>query len=177
MFVDNCTQLFVKGRIFASFKQLDQAADMFLEAWAVSKSHNGKRISCSFSQDTKKRKAAVVPLEDPPISTHEHSVSLKEQTKCPFKILYSYVNHKEINKKPGIFYQVKITTVDPKHTCQMSVAQHRLALQRAERRQIGNQHCRNARYPVSIIRETPSLYSCSLTHVIKVRTKTQGTLF
>jgi hypothetical protein len=136
MFVDNCTQLFEKGRIFASFKQLDQTADMFLEAWAVSKSHNGKRISCSFSQDTRKKKAPVVPLEDPPISSREHSVSLKEQTKCPFKILYSYVNHKEINKKPGIFYRVKITTVDPNHTCQMSVAQHRLALQRGGKLEI-----------------------------------------
>ena len=31
-FVENCQQLFPVGRIFASYKQLDQVANMFLEA-------------------------------------------------------------------------------------------------------------------------------------------------
>ena len=129
MFAVNCNLLFPKGRLFASSKQLDQVADTFLEAWAVSKLVNGKKISCSFSED-RKRKSTVFPIEDPPGSTREHPISLKEQIKCPFKILFSLVGHKEINKKPGIFYRVKITNVDPNHTCRMSVAHHHLALQR-----------------------------------------------
>ena len=146
----NCNQLFQKGRLFASFKQLGQVAEMFLEAWAVSKSHNGKRISCSFSENTRKRKATVIPLEDSPVSTREHSATRKQQTKCPFKILYSYVEHKEINKKPGIFYQVKITTVDPNHTCKMPVC-CTSSFGFAEAGKSGNKHCRNARYPFTII--------------------------
>jgi hypothetical protein len=38
-FQQKISQLFSPGRIFASFKQLDQAADMFLGAWAVKKIH------------------------------------------------------------------------------------------------------------------------------------------
>ena len=130
MFVINCNLLFPKGRLFASSKQLDQVAEMFLEAWAISKSLSGKKISCSYSEDTRKRKSNVFLVEDPTSSTREHSTSLKDQIKCPFKILFALVKHKEMNKKPGIFYRVKITNVDPNHTCLMSVPHHRLALQR-----------------------------------------------
>jgi hypothetical protein len=119
MFAVNFNQLFPKGRLFASSKQLKQVADMFLEAWAVSKSVYGKKISCSFSED-RKRKSSVFPIEDPTGSTREHPVSLKEQIKCPFKILFSLVGHKEINRKPKICFQVRITNVDPNHTCKLS---------------------------------------------------------
>ncbi len=33
-FAENCLLLFPKGRIFASEKQIEQAADMFMDAWA-----------------------------------------------------------------------------------------------------------------------------------------------
>jgi hypothetical protein len=41
-------QLFPSGRIFASFKQLDQAADMFLGAWAIKKTSHSKSIQCAY---------------------------------------------------------------------------------------------------------------------------------
>jgi hypothetical protein len=39
-------KLFPPGRIFTSFKQLDQATDMFLGAWAVKKTTHSKSIQC-----------------------------------------------------------------------------------------------------------------------------------
>ena len=33
-FAENCLLLFPKGRIFASEKQIEQAADMFMDDWA-----------------------------------------------------------------------------------------------------------------------------------------------
>jgi hypothetical protein len=73
-FVENCQPLFPLGRIFASHKQLDQVAKMFLEAWAISKAHNGKKISCHLGPQLKKRKK---PSLDAP---REHPTTLKQQT-------------------------------------------------------------------------------------------------
>ncbi len=46
-FQHKIAKLFPPGRIFASFKQLDQAADMFLGAWAVKKTTHFKSIQCA----------------------------------------------------------------------------------------------------------------------------------
>jgi hypothetical protein len=43
-FQHKISQLFASGRIFASFKQLDQVADMFLDAWAAKKTTHSKSI-------------------------------------------------------------------------------------------------------------------------------------
>jgi hypothetical protein len=50
--------LFPCGRIFASFKQLDRAVDMFLVAWAIKKTMHSKSIQYSYSSthDKKDRK-------------------------------------------------------------------------------------------------------------------------
>jgi hypothetical protein len=57
-FQHKISKLFPPGRIFASFKQLDQAADMFLGAWAVKKTTHSKSIPCAYSSahDKKYRK-------------------------------------------------------------------------------------------------------------------------
>jgi hypothetical protein len=44
---------------------------------------------------------------------------LKEQ-KCPFKILYSFQDKKGAEKKHNIYYHVKITSVDYKHTSELA---------------------------------------------------------
>ena len=61
-FQHKIAQLFPSGRIFASFKQLDQAADMFLGAWAVKKTTHSKSIQCTYSanHDKKDRKHADI---------------------------------------------------------------------------------------------------------------------
>jgi hypothetical protein len=43
-FQHKIAQLFAPGHIFASYKQLDQAADMFLGAWAIKKTNHSKSI-------------------------------------------------------------------------------------------------------------------------------------
>jgi hypothetical protein len=59
-FQHKIAQLFPSGCIFASFKQLDQAADTFLGAWAVKKTTHSKSIQCAYSatHDKKDRKHA-----------------------------------------------------------------------------------------------------------------------
>jgi hypothetical protein len=85
IFTKNCTHLFEKGHIFASFKQLDHpGADMVLEAWEdVLKSHTGKHISCSFSLYLRK-KTTLLPLENPAASTHEHPLTLNSKQSVLF---------------------------------------------------------------------------------------------
>jgi hypothetical protein len=54
-FQQKISQLFAPGHMFASFKQLDQAADMFLGAWAVKKTSHSKSICCAYSETHEKK--------------------------------------------------------------------------------------------------------------------------
>jgi hypothetical protein len=47
--------LLPKGRIFVSFKQLDQVSKMFLDAWAINKVHVTKGIPCFYSKTSNKK--------------------------------------------------------------------------------------------------------------------------
>jgi hypothetical protein len=116
-------QLFPSGCIFASFKQLDQAADMFLGAsWAVKKTTHSKSIHCAYSatQDKKDRKHADISKRQ------KLEPTLKSVYKCPFIIWYSFVGYckNKALKKPAIFYHVKISHVNFHHTCQMTTIFH-----------------------------------------------------
>jgi hypothetical protein len=42
-FANNYLLLFAKDCVFASEKQIKQAADMFMDAWACQKTHDGKK--------------------------------------------------------------------------------------------------------------------------------------
>jgi hypothetical protein len=122
------SKIFPSGRIFASFKQLDQAADMFLGAWAVKKTTHSKSIQCAYSSShDKKRKHAD------PSRRRKLEPTLKDIYKCPFMIRYSFVAYSKNRavKKPDIFYHVKITTVNFVHTCQLTTIFHRQALQKS----------------------------------------------
>jgi hypothetical protein len=122
-------QLFPVGRIFASFKQIDQAADMFLGAWAIKKTSHSKRIQCAYSATHNKK-----DRKHPGVSKRRKlEPTLKPVYKCPFIIRYSFVAYckNRALKKPDIFYHVKITQVNYDHTCQMSTIFHRQALQKA----------------------------------------------
>ena len=85
-FAENCLLLFPKGRVFASEKQIDQVADMFMDGWAYKKSHGGKKIMCHYGVSFKKKKPAVVDCLIP----REITPSPKETCCCPFKIMYSH---------------------------------------------------------------------------------------
>jgi hypothetical protein len=122
-------KMFPSGHIFASFKQLDQAADMFLGAWAVKKTTHSKSIQCAYSSahDKKSRKHAD------PLRRQKLEPYLKDIYKCSFMIRYSFVAYSKNRavKKPDIFYHVKITAVNFVHTCQLTTIFHRQALQKS----------------------------------------------
>jgi hypothetical protein len=103
-FADNCFLLFPKDRIFASEKQIEQVADMFMDAWwACRKAHDQKKIICHYGLSSKKKKVSTVD----PLSQRETLEMRKEQCKCPFKIMYSHQGKRASVKKPGIFYHAK----------------------------------------------------------------------
>ena len=146
--------LFPSGRMFASFKQIDQAADMFLGAWAIKKTMHSKSIQCSYSSthDKKDRK------HPNPDKRRKLEPTLKSVYKCPFIIRYSFVAYckNKALKKPDIFYRVKITHVNFVHTCQMTTIFHRQAVQKAG----GLQPDLNGLNDImSLLREKPMLQS------------------
>jgi hypothetical protein len=101
--------------LFASFKQIDQAADMFLGAWAIKKTVHSKSIQCSYSSmhDKKDRK------HPNPDKRCKLEPTLKSVYKCPFIIRYSFVAY------------CKKTHVNFVHTCQMPTIFHRQVLQKS----------------------------------------------
>jgi hypothetical protein len=117
--------LFPKDRIFASEKQTDQVAAMFLEAWAVVKAHNGKKITCHCGLNT--MKSTDSPFL--PSLPREHAIR-KSKVQCPFKIACSYQGTKASLKQPGVFCHAKITNAVATHTCSMCPVDMRLALSR-----------------------------------------------
>jgi hypothetical protein len=128
-FEHKISQLFPPaGRIFASFKQLDQTSDMFLDAWAIKKTSHSKSIPCAYSVTYDKQ-----DRKHPDLSKRRKiEPTLKSVYKCPFIIRYSFVAHckNRAFKKPDIFYHVKITNVNFAHTCQMTTIFHRQAVQK-----------------------------------------------
>eukprot|EP00957_Ditylum_brightwellii_P071483 5433433-Ditylum_brightwellii.AAC.1 len=50
LFAEKAALLFPVGRTFASSKQLDQAAELFCNVWAVKKTHPGKYIGCNYGK-------------------------------------------------------------------------------------------------------------------------------
>jgi hypothetical protein len=153
-FQQKISQLFSPGRIFASFKQLDQAADMFLGAWAVKKIHTTKSIRCAYSPSHEKKDRKHIDVS----KRRKLEPTLKSVYKCPFTIRYSFVAYckNPALKKPDIFYHVKITQVNYQHTCQMSTIFHRQALQKSG----GLQPDLNGLNDImSLLREKPMLSS------------------
>jgi hypothetical protein len=127
-FEDHCQKLFPPGRIFASNKQVEQAACRFLEAWAIQAVHDGKKIMCHYGLSNRKKKPSRVA---PGLTPREMPETRKEATQCPFRIHYSWVDYARSVKKPGIFYRAKITTLHLTHTCQMNPQEHRIAIQKS----------------------------------------------
>ena len=125
VFSHNCLKLFPTGRIFASDKQIEQASELFLDSWAIVKSHEGKKIMCHFGVSSKKKVVSIID----PLLQREHQ-SKKDSLQCPFKIMFSHQGKSVHRKKPGIFYRAKITTVVTEHTCGMSPMNMRIALQK-----------------------------------------------
>jgi len=122
-FMTHASELFPSGRLFANYVQLREAVDMFQKAWGASVSHGSSRMCCYYGKPSKKPRVSVVE----PDKQRIRIPSLKERL-CPFKIQYSIQGMRGPDKKHRMHYQVKITTVDYDHTCELSPASCRLAL-------------------------------------------------
>jgi hypothetical protein len=122
-FEKHAVELFPCGCQFASFVQLRLAIDMFQTAWGASTSHGSSRFTCFYGKPSRKPRPSVVEPDKQRVRT----ASLKDKL-CPFKILYAFQGVVKNQKKDNIMYQVKITTVDFEHTCDLSPTSCRLAL-------------------------------------------------
>ena len=125
-FETHAAELFPKNRIFASFAQLRVSVELFLKAWGASSSHGSSRLTCFYGKPFNKARPSVVEAD----KQRNRAPSLKHQL-CPFKILYSFQGKQGFAKKGNIYYQVKITTVNYEHTCELSPNSCRLALRGA----------------------------------------------
>jgi hypothetical protein len=126
-FQEHALELFPSGRKFANYVQLRAAVELYLKAWGASGSHGSSRIACFYGKASKQLKP---PSMVTPEKQRVQAPSLKDR-KCPFKILYSFQGKRDSDKKNNIFYQVKITSVDYNHTCDLAPESLRLALKGA----------------------------------------------
>ena len=117
-----CEATFPVGRVFCSFLQINQVLKLFLEQWAVTKSSQGKTITCAYGQKQIYKKSKYQK------KTATNDDFLKEHN-CLFQVKYSYVSLLRDKQKLLTFYRVKITQLETKHTCQQSSISHRNALQ------------------------------------------------
>lgn len=153
----NVGKMFFVGRIFASSKQLDQAAEMLLSKWGIKKVHNAKSIRCFFSLPAHRKGRKHVDVT----KRRKIEKNLKEEYQCPFVIRYSYIGYsRNVNvKMPDIFYQVKITHVTLEHSCDLSTNSHRVAIQRSGSSQPNLDGMNDI---ISLLREKPMLSADSL---------------
>jgi hypothetical protein len=126
----HCFQLFPEHRVFASSKQISQAAKEFCDAWGISSTCQGKKIVCYYGKGPTRKprqQASVGAIRVP-------APSLKSQ-ECPFEIRFNWINlKKHIGAvKAKMLLHVKVTYCHPIHNCKMDTQSHRTALQKAGR--------------------------------------------
>ena len=118
-----CIDLFPIGRRFVNYKQLDEYVTFFLKSWNIQRQRHGNCFQCFYSTRKTKHKLSLFTDDGTPRRTKK---SLKECIKCPFVIRFSIPGVKN-KDKPPIFYEVKITQVNAKHSCGLSTMSFRAA--------------------------------------------------
>ena len=130
-FESNFSKFFPKGRIFINMKQLKAAVKEFFKHWNLLSKCNGKSIRCSYSYTPAKKKDPTENLSEESDLVNTNYVSIASQTKCPFHLKWSLVDHK-MPYRHEIFYRVKISSVvNTQHTCMMSHISYRYAVKRS----------------------------------------------
>jgi hypothetical protein len=80
-FKEHCLQLFPEHRVFASSRQISQAAKEFCDAWGISSTCQGKKIVCYYGKGPTRK-----PREQLSVGAiRVPAPSLKSQ-ECPFEI-------------------------------------------------------------------------------------------
>ena len=114
VFEENCLKLFAPGRKFASSRQLTQVAKLFLDAWAVNGTSQGKKIVCHYHKGVNRKTG---PRDESPGAARDCGITLKNQYQCPFEIRFTFELIKNHDMKPLSFYHVPITSTNAEHTC------------------------------------------------------------
>jgi hypothetical protein len=103
IFEENCIKLFAPGRKFASSRQLTQVAKLFLDAWAVNGTSQGKKIACHYHKGVHRKTVSRYESSGVPRAC---GITLKNQYQCPFKIRFTFKLMKNHSMKPLSFYHV-----------------------------------------------------------------------
>jgi hypothetical protein len=118
-FMDACSVLFKKGRIFSSPKQLKQVASFFLDKWGGQCAQHGKKIIvCYYHAQMVKKDKEVKPTLNRKV--YKVKESQKSQKKCPFEFRYSLIERVATNKVPDVCHEIKITLTNFEHMCDLS---------------------------------------------------------
>eukprot|EP00978_Attheya_sp_CCMP212_P027453 scaffold91929_cov75-Attheya_sp.AAC.1 len=127
-FIEECSSIFRVGRVFASGKQVHQAAIMFLDAWGVSCASQGKKISCHYSLRNRDKKAME--------SNNLHRQcgnGMKSVYDCKFHIMMSYIVSPKESKSFSSFLPARIASANYEHSHDLSTVTHRKAMKRSGR--------------------------------------------
>ena len=90
-FVIQAQALFPVGRIFASYKQLFQAANLFLDAWGANGTHAARSIHCGLGKSFNKK---PIPSDYLDMDLKRRNrYSAKNDINCPFRLSYSLVKY------------------------------------------------------------------------------------
>ena len=119
-----CKTIFPIGRIFAFLFQLQQAARMFLDQWAISSICTGKQIRCYYSKPPNRRDR---------IPTGVRSSKGNKNCDCPFVIRFQVKDNRKYENKPPSFYMVRISSANYEHSCTLDTIFHQTAMQSAGR--------------------------------------------
>jgi hypothetical protein len=131
VFEESCTKLFAPGHKVASSRQLTQVAKLFLDAWAMDGTSQGKKIVCHYHKGVNRK---TVPRDEPPGLSRACGITLKDQYQwCPFEIRFTFECMKNHGMKPLSFYYVWITFTNAEHTCTLDSNFHCRAIQRGGR--------------------------------------------
>ena len=93
-------------------KQLQLAADDLCKNWNVKVHNQSHSITCAYA--TPMHQSSTKNF-----STAKNS-EFRRNINCPFIIRYAKVNYKKKYKKDNIFYKVRITSLNARHTCLLS---------------------------------------------------------
>jgi hypothetical protein len=105
---------------------------------------------------SKKKKPSQIA---PSLKYRELTATKKDEGKCPFCILYSWVDYTRTNKRPTIFYHVKITTLYLEHTCQMAPQEYHISIQKSGHLEVNVCGMKDI---LSLMQEKPQVYAETL---------------
>eukprot|EP00978_Attheya_sp_CCMP212_P021516 scaffold62881_cov29-Attheya_sp.AAC.1 len=150
-FIEECSSIFQVGRVFASGKQVHQAAVIFLDAWGVACASQGKKLSCHYSLRNRDKTAMA--------HHREHATKMKALYDCKFHIMMSYIVSPKESQSFSSFLPARIASANYEHSHDLSTVTHRKAMKRSGRLTL---ELKPLQVLLTLLREKPNLDSQTL---------------